>query len=117
MEMHFSPHLARMIGLLPATSKDLHEVGRIRVSNMKGLVETNDTSAHPLVGLGPRITHQPVREAIEGNVLRVHTAPHRVNCDLSNNRHVHLPPVDHREDVCGEKYSQPLGHRAHLKKT
>lgn len=92
VEMHFSPHLARMIGLLPATSKDLHEVGRIRVSNMKGLVETNDTSAYPLVGLGPRITHQPVREAIEGNVLRVHTAPHRVNCDLGiTDMYIYLP--------------------------
>ena len=90
VEMHFSPHLARMIGLLPANNKDLHSLPRIRVSNMKGLVERNDTTAHPLVGLGPAVT-DTVKESIT-NILRLDTAPHRVNCDLGiTDMHIYLP--------------------------
>ena len=58
---------------------------------MKGLVEPNDTTAHPLVGLGPAVT-DTVKESITSNILRLDTAPYRVNCDLGiTDMHIYLP--------------------------
>jgi hypothetical protein len=92
VEMHFSPHLAKMIGLLPGTNNELHSLPLIRVANMKGLVQTNDTSAHPLVGLGPAVTETVKENISNANILRMDTAPYRVNCDLGiTDMHIYLP--------------------------
>jgi len=91
VELQFSPHLGRLLGISHRKNKDLEELPIIKVCNQRGFAVAGNTDQNPLIGLGPGVT-TTVKERIGRNLSRIFECENQLYCDMGiTDMYLYLP--------------------------